>query len=86
MKFHVTLTHTPESCPGPRGGTPVPDWPARAKEVGVDLSSGVVCQPAHTQFFVVETDEYSKLRELLRPFSGISKADILPVLDLTSPQ
>ena len=54
--------------------------------MGVDLISGVVCQPAHTQFIVAETDEYSKLHELLRPFSGISKADILPVLDLMSPQ
>ncbi|MFQ6028400.1 MAG: DUF3303 family protein [Dehalococcoidia bacterium] len=82
MRFHVTLTHTPESCPGPRGGTPVPDWSGRAKEVGVELLSAVVCQPAHTQFFVVETDEYDKLRELLVPFSGISKADISPVRDL----
>ncbi len=85
MRFHVTMIHTPESCPGPRGGTPVPDWPARAKEVGVDLISAVVCQPAHTQFFVVETDDYAKMHELLRPFSGISKAEITPVRDLMNP-
>ncbi len=85
MRFHVTLEHTPESCPGPRGGSPVPDWSALAKEVGVDLISAVVCQPAHTQFFVVETDEYNKLRELIRPFAGIAKADISPVMDLLNP-
>ena len=86
MRFHATLTHTPESCPGPRGGSPVPDWPARAKEVGVELISAVVCQPAHTQFFVVETDDYSKLYELFRPFQGIAKADITPVIDVMNPQ
>jgi len=85
MRFHVTMIHTPESCPGPRGGTPVPDWPARANEVDVQLISAVVCQPAHTQFFVVETDDYAKLHELLRPFSGISKAEITPVRDLMNP-
>ena len=62
MRFHAALIHTPETCPGPRGGSPVPDWPARAKEVGVELISAVVCHPAHTQFFVIETDDYSKLR------------------------
>ena len=86
MRFHTTLTHSPESCPGPRGGTPVSDWPGRAKEVGIELISAVVCQPAHTQFFVVETDDYAKLHEFLRPFSGISKADITPVRDLMNPQ
>lgn len=85
MIFHATLTHTPESCPGPRGGSPVPDWSARAKELGVELISAVACQPAHTQFFVLETDEYAKLHDLFRPFSGISKADITPVRDLINP-
>ena len=86
MRFHATLTHTPESCPGPSGERPVSDWPARAKEVGVELISAVVCRPAHTQFFVVETDDHAKLEEFLRPFLGIAKADITPVRDLLHPQ
>ena len=65
---------------------PVPDWPARGKEVGVEFISAVVCQPAHTQFFVVETDDYNKLYELFRPFQGIATADITPVRDLMLPQ
>ena len=85
MRFHATLTHTPESCPGPRGGAPVTDWPGRAKEVGIELISAVVCQPAHTQFFVVETDDYAKLHEFFRPFQGIAAADITPVRDLMNP-
>ena len=85
MRFHATLTHTPETCPGPRGGAPVTDWPARAEEVGIELISAVQCQPAHSQFFVVETDDYSKLFELFRPMQGIAAADITPVRDLMNP-
>ena len=59
MKFHATLTHSPESCPGPRGGPPVTDWPARAAEVGIELISAVQCQMSHSQYFVVETDDYA---------------------------
>jgi hypothetical protein len=82
MKFHATLTHTPESCPGPRGGPPVTDWPARASEVGIELVSAVQCQMSHSQYFVVETDEYAKLHEFFMPFQGISTAEFTPVRDL----
>jgi len=67
MKFHATLPHSPESCPGPRGGPPVTDWPARAAEVGIELISAVQCQMSHSQYFVVETDDYAKLNELFVP-------------------
>ena len=60
--------------------------PARAKEVGVELISAVGCQPAHTLFFVVETDDYSRLYELFRLSQGFAKADITPVRDLMNPQ
>ena len=86
MRFHATLTHAPESCPGPRGGAPVTDWPGRAKEVGIELIAAVQCQPGHSHFFVVETDDYAKLHELFQPFQGIAKADFTPVRDLMHPQ
>ena len=85
MRFHATLTHTPESCPGPRGGPPVIDWPARAKEIGIELISAVQCQMAHAQYFVVDTEDYSKLHELFAPFQGIATADFFPVRDLLDP-
>ena len=84
MLFQATLTHSPESCPGPRGGPPVTDWPARAAEVGIDLISAVQCQMSHSQYFVVETDEYTKLHEFFMPFQGIATADFTPVRDLMS--
>ena len=88
MRFHATLTHTPESCPVFAGGgaNPVPDWPARAKEVGVELVAAAVCAPAHVHFFTVETDDYSKLTDLFRPYMGFAKSDITPVRDLMNPQ
>lgn len=82
MIFHATLKHSPESCPGPRGGPPVTDWPARAAEVGIELISAVQCQMSHSQYFVVETEEYTKLHELFMPFQGISTAEFTPVRDL----
>ncbi len=87
MRFHATLTHTPESCPvyGVGGANPVPDWPARAKEVGVELIAAAVCAPGHVHFFTVETDDYSKLNELFRPYMGFAKADFAPVRDLMNP-
>jgi len=53
--------------------------------VGIDLISAVQCQMAHTQYFVVETDDYSKLHELFMPFQGIATADFVPVRDLMNP-
>ncbi len=83
MRFHATLTHSPESCPGPRGGPPVTDWPARAAEVGIELISAVQCQMSHSQYFVVETEDYAELHELFMPFQGISTAEFTPVRHLT---
>ena len=82
MRSHATLTHTPESCPGPRGGPPVTDRPARAAEVGIELISAVQCQMSHSQYFVVDTDEYAKLYKSFMPFQGISTAEFTPVRDL----
>ena len=54
----------------------------RAAEVGIELISAVQCQMSHSQYFVVETDDYAKLHELFVPFQGIATADFTPVRDL----
>ena len=82
MWSHATLTHAPKSCPGPRGGPPVTDWPARAAEVGIELISAMQCQMSRSQYFVVDTDEYAKLYKSFMPFQGISTAEFTPVRDL----
>ena len=88
MRFHATLTHTAESCPVFAGGgaNPVTDWPGRAKEVGVELISATVCAPAHVHYFIVETDDASKLTDLFRPYMVFATADITPVTDLMNPR
>ena len=73
------LTHSPESRPGPRRGTPVTDWPARASEVRIELISAVQCQMSHSQYFVVQIDDYAKPHELFVPFQGITTAGFTPV-------
>ncbi len=87
MLFHVTQTHTPESCQLAHSGAGfVSDWRARAKEVGVELISAVANQVGHTLYFVVETDDITKLQELFRPMLGVARADVTPVRDLINPQ
>ncbi len=63
MRFHATLTHTPESCPGPRGGTPVPDWPGKAKEMGVELISAAAPVGA---MFPGEVDMTQRVLDLVK--------------------
>ena len=59
--------------------------PLGPEEIGVELISAVQCQMAHARYFVVETEDYSKLHELFSPFQGIAIADLTPVRDLMSP-
>ena len=61
---------------------PVTDWPARADEVGIELISEVQRQVSHSQYFVVETEDYAKPHELFMTFQGISTAEFTPVRDL----
>ncbi len=82
MRSQATLTHTPESCPGPRRGPPVAHRPARAAEMGIDFISAVQRQMSHSQYFVVDTDEYARLYKSFMPFQGISTAEFTPVRDL----
>ena len=48
----------------------------------IELISAVQCQMSHSQYFVVETEEYAKLHESFMPFQGISTAELTPVRDL----
>ena len=86
MRFHVTQTHTPESCPLAHSHEGrVTDWRARAEEAGVELISAVANQVGHTLYFIVETDDITKLQDLFRPMLGVARADVAPVRDLINP-
>ena len=62
------------------------DWPARAKEVEVELISAAVCGPSHSHIFFAETDDMFELAEVLRPYMRFTKADIIRVRDLINPR
>ena len=80
MPFHVTAQHTPENCQVAHGSGPsIPSYPARCKEVGVELVAGGSCPPNHISFLLVETDDMSKLTELCRPALGHWQVEITPV-------
>ena len=53
-------------------------------EVGIELISAVQCQISHSQYFVVETEEYTKLHEFFMPFQELSAAEFTPVRDLVA--
>ena len=84
MLFHITHVHTPESCPyhNPEKaratfGKVLPS----AKELGVNLIGAWVDAPAHTMYFVVETDSAEKIEELLAPAIEIGQAETRVVVD-----
>jgi len=51
-------------------------------EVRIEFISALQCQMSHSQYFVVETEEYAKLHEVFMPFQGISTAEFTPVRNL----
>jgi len=82
MLFHVTVDHTPESCPI------VTDSPEKritregAEKAGVKLVSSLGGRPQHRTVYVVETDNIDKLYEFLNPALSWAKCEIMPVREL----
>ena len=82
MLFHVTVDHTPESCPI------VTDSPDKritregAAKAGVKLVFSLGGRPQHRTVYVVETDDIDKLYEFLNPALSWAKCEIMPVREL----
>ena len=79
MLFHITHIHSPESCPyhnPEKARDTFGKVLASGKEPGVNLIGAWVDAPAHTAYFVVETDSAEKIEELLA--SGSAKAPKCP--------
>ena len=60
-------------------------WADHCKEVGVTFIKGGVNAPQHNHFIFVETDDMSKLRDLMQPFIGYWDVVITPVMNLPEP-
>lgn len=84
MLFHITHVHTPETCPAhdpEKVRATFGKILASAEEIGVKLVGAWVNGPAHTSYFVVETDAVEKLFDLFFPALGIATAEVSPVED-----
>ncbi len=78
MLFHITHTHTPETCPynnPEKARDTFGKVMSNAEQLGVKLAGAWVDAPAHTVYLVVETDSVQKIEELLAPVIKIGHAE-----------
>lgn len=84
MLFHVTHVHTSESCPAHDPEllrNTIGKIFGSAEQIGVKLVGSYVDAPAHTIYFIVETDAVDKLKDLFDPLLNIGHTEIRPVVD-----
>ncbi len=84
MLFHITHVHTPETCPyhnPEKARETFGKMMSNAELLGVKLVGAWVDAPAHTVYFVVETDSAEKIQELLAPGFQIGYAETRVVAD-----
>ena len=79
MLFHVTVDHSPETCPVVNN-TPEKRITAEgAEKAGVKLVLALGGRAQHYTIYVVETDDINKLYDFLNPALSWAKCDIMPV-------
>lgn len=84
MLFHVTHTHTGESCPAHNPElirTTFGKMLSSAEKIGVNVIGRYVDAPAHTVYFILEADSVEKLADFFEPALNIGHAEIRPVED-----
>ena len=84
MLFHITHVHTPETCPyhdKDKARDTFGKMMSSIEQLGVKLVGAWVDAPAHTVYFVIESDSVQKIEELLAPGLKIGHAETRPVSD-----
>lgn len=84
MLFHITHTHTWESCPYDDPESVRKTWGKlvpSVEEIGIKLIGAYVDAPAHTVYFIIETDSAEKIEQFLAPVLKVGHAEIRPVQD-----
>jgi len=84
MLFHITHVHAPETCPynnPEKARATFGKIMANAEQLGVKLVGAWVDAPAHTAYFVIETDSAQKIEEFLAPAFEIGRAETRVVAD-----
>jgi hypothetical protein len=59
---------------------------AKAKDLGITIHAAYVCAPAHTVFYVVETEGMENIHKWFDPMLEYGTATFHPVLDLAAAQ
>ncbi len=78
MLFHVTQTHTPQTCPLGEGGS---DSLFDASAPGVTLRGRYGANAEHTLFYVVEAEDWQALQRFLLPGFKRATCTITPVAE-----
>lgn len=76
MLFHITQTHTPETCPKDEGGSKILSNP-NAKGVKLRAMYGAFSE--HTIYYIVEADSLNAIQEFLFPGFKRCTSTITPV-------
>ena len=78
MLFHITQTHEPKDCPYGKGGSPkLVDRGA----AGITVHGFWLAFPQHTTYYVVEAQDIGALQAFLKPGTGVTTTEIVPVGD-----
>ena len=76
MLFHITQTHTPETCPKDGGGS---ESLYDGKVDGVKLRAMYGAFPQHVIYYIVEADNLEAIHKFLDPGFKRCTATISPV-------
>ena len=76
MLFHITQTHTPQTCPLGEGGS---NSLFDADEPGVRLVGRYGANSEHTMFYVVDAEDWQALHRFLLPGFKRATCTVTPV-------
>ena len=76
MLFHVTQTHTPQTCPLGEGGS---NSLFNADEPGARLVGRYGANAQHTMFYIVDADDWQALQRFLLPGFKLATCTVTPV-------
>ena len=82
MLFHVTVDHSPETCPVVNNTPEKRITADGAAKAGVKLVLALSGRAQHCTIYVVETDDINKLNDFLDPALSWAKCDIMPVREM----
>ena len=89
MLFVATHVHTPELCPSDnpelvKKTVSVVASKAHAEKSGVKVLGSYIAPEEHVLFFVIESNDYTKIMDFFRPIMKMGTLKLTPVSTLES--